>query len=87
MATIDARGHGESGKPHDPAYYGEARMAQDVSTLLDVHAGPRRPRRSARPAVLARAIPGAAVRVVAGDHLSALRDPDFTAELIAFLKD
>ncbi|WP_197322183.1 alpha/beta fold hydrolase [Saccharomonospora sp. NB11] len=36
VATIDARGHGASGKPHDPAAYGEARMAEDVSTLLDV---------------------------------------------------
>jgi pimeloyl-ACP methyl ester carboxylesterase len=30
----DARGHGESDKPHDPARYGEARMAEDVSDLL-----------------------------------------------------
>lgn len=36
VATIDARGHGSSGKPHDPASYGEDRMAEDVSTLLDV---------------------------------------------------
>ncbi|GAA4951207.1 alpha/beta fold hydrolase [Actinoplanes utahensis] len=36
VVTIDARGHGRSGKPHDPAFYGEARMAQDVSTLLDL---------------------------------------------------
>ena len=33
--VIDARGHGESGKPHDPALYGEARMAQDVRELVD----------------------------------------------------
>ncbi|MFB9451491.1 alpha/beta hydrolase [Dactylosporangium vinaceum] len=31
----DARGHGGSGKPHDPALYGEARMARDLSQLLD----------------------------------------------------
>ncbi|WP_304638638.1 alpha/beta fold hydrolase [Pseudomonas sp.] len=36
VIALDARGHGRSGKPHDPAYYGEARMAEDVSTLLDV---------------------------------------------------
>lgn len=33
--VIDARGHGESDKPHDPALYGEARMAQDVRELID----------------------------------------------------
>ncbi|GAA4803788.1 alpha/beta hydrolase [Streptomyces ziwulingensis] len=36
VATLDARGHGASGKPHDPAAYGEARMARDVSALLDL---------------------------------------------------
>jgi pimeloyl-ACP methyl ester carboxylesterase len=30
----DARGHGESEKPHDPARYGEARMAEDLGDLL-----------------------------------------------------
>lgn len=40
VATIDARGHGNSGKPHDPACYGEARMAEDVTTLIDVLAEP-----------------------------------------------
>jgi pimeloyl-ACP methyl ester carboxylesterase len=35
VVTIDARGHGESDKPHDPAFYGEARMARDVSDLID----------------------------------------------------
>lgn len=29
----DARGHGQSDKPHDPAYYGEANMAKDVMGL------------------------------------------------------
>ena len=33
--TIDARGHGDSDTPHDPALYGEARMAQDVHELVD----------------------------------------------------
>jgi pimeloyl-ACP methyl ester carboxylesterase len=32
---VDARGHGQSDKPHDPARYGEDLMATDVSSLLD----------------------------------------------------
>ncbi|WP_067830052.1 alpha/beta fold hydrolase [Actinomadura kijaniata] len=40
VVTIDARGHGDSGKPHDPARYGEARMAEDVSTLVDLLGAP-----------------------------------------------
>jgi pimeloyl-ACP methyl ester carboxylesterase len=32
----DARGHGASQKPHDPASYGEHRMARDLGALLDV---------------------------------------------------
>jgi pimeloyl-ACP methyl ester carboxylesterase len=32
----DARGHGRSGKPHDPASYGEAKMAEDLAGLFDV---------------------------------------------------
>lgn len=35
VVALDARGHGASGKPTDPARYGEARMARDVSALLD----------------------------------------------------
>jgi pimeloyl-ACP methyl ester carboxylesterase len=31
----DARGHGASDKPHDPARYGEAIMARDLGALLD----------------------------------------------------
>jgi pimeloyl-ACP methyl ester carboxylesterase len=31
----DARGHGHSEKPHDPARYGEQRMAKDLVVLLD----------------------------------------------------
>ncbi len=34
----DARGHGESEKPHDPSFYGEDRMARDLIALLD-HVG------------------------------------------------
>ncbi|MBW6434290.1 alpha/beta hydrolase [Actinoplanes hulinensis] len=36
VVAIDARGHGRSGKPHDPSFYGESRMAADVATLLDL---------------------------------------------------
>jgi pimeloyl-ACP methyl ester carboxylesterase len=32
----DARGHGDSEKPHDPASYGEQRMARDLGVLLEV---------------------------------------------------
>lgn len=35
VVAIDARGHGASDKPHDPAFYGEARMARDLSELID----------------------------------------------------
>lgn len=31
----DARGHGGSEKPHDPARYGEQRMARDLAVLLE----------------------------------------------------
>ncbi len=34
VVALDARGHGRSDAPHDPACYGEPRMARDVSTLL-----------------------------------------------------
>lgn len=36
VVAIDARGHGLSGKPHDPRRYGEDQMARDLSQLLDV---------------------------------------------------
>jgi pimeloyl-ACP methyl ester carboxylesterase len=32
----DARGHGRSEKPHDPASYGEQRMARDLGVMLEV---------------------------------------------------
>jgi pimeloyl-ACP methyl ester carboxylesterase len=35
VVAPDARGHGASAKPHDPAFYGEARMARDVIELAD----------------------------------------------------
>src|SRR5512145_700779 len=34
VIAIDARGHGKSGKPHDPAAYG-ANMMEDVIRLMD----------------------------------------------------
>jgi pimeloyl-ACP methyl ester carboxylesterase len=37
----DARGHGRSEKPHDPARYGEQRMARDLAVLLDVVGAPQ----------------------------------------------
>lgn len=33
--ALDNRGHGESGKPHDPASYDRAAMARDVLALMD----------------------------------------------------
>ena len=33
VVAPDARGHGASGKPHDPARYGEDRMARDLGVL------------------------------------------------------
>jgi pimeloyl-ACP methyl ester carboxylesterase len=33
--ALDCRGHGRSGKPHDPAQYGGMRMADDVIALMD----------------------------------------------------
>jgi len=36
----DARGHGNSEKPHDPSRYGEQRMARDLEALLDVIGAP-----------------------------------------------
>jgi pimeloyl-ACP methyl ester carboxylesterase len=35
VVAPDARGHGASEKPHDPARYGESRMARDLGVLLD----------------------------------------------------
>lgn len=33
--ALDARGHGESAKPHDPAAYGRENMAGDILALMD----------------------------------------------------
>ena len=35
VLAIDNRGHGESGKPHDPLLYHHDRMAEDVATVMD----------------------------------------------------
>ncbi len=35
VVAPDARGHGASGKPHRPDAYGEARMARDLSGMID----------------------------------------------------
>jgi pimeloyl-ACP methyl ester carboxylesterase len=35
VIALDNRGHGVSSKPHDPAAYHSARMAEDVRALLD----------------------------------------------------
>jgi pimeloyl-ACP methyl ester carboxylesterase len=36
VILIDARGHGESDKPHEPAAYADGAMVRDVRELLDV---------------------------------------------------
>jgi pimeloyl-ACP methyl ester carboxylesterase len=35
VIALDLRGHGESSKPHDPAQYGIATLAGDVTALMD----------------------------------------------------
>ena len=35
ITAMDCRGHGMSGKPHDPAAYGHDRMARDVLAVMD----------------------------------------------------
>lgn len=34
IVAMDCRGHGESGKPHDVAFYGHDRMAEDVLLVM-----------------------------------------------------
>lgn len=41
VLALDCRGHGDSGKPHDPAAYSAEQMTGDVVRLLD-HAGVER---------------------------------------------
>jgi pimeloyl-ACP methyl ester carboxylesterase len=40
-----------------------------------------------RPEVLAKAIPGAQLEVIAGDHGTAITNPDFAASVLSFLRD
>jgi pimeloyl-ACP methyl ester carboxylesterase len=35
VLAIDNRGHGQSGKPHDPLFYHHDRMAEDVLSVMD----------------------------------------------------
>lgn len=35
IVAMDCRGHGDSGKPHDPQSYGHDRMADDAITVMD----------------------------------------------------
>jgi pimeloyl-ACP methyl ester carboxylesterase len=35
IVAMDCRGHGDSGKPHDPAVYDHDRMADDVIAVMD----------------------------------------------------
>jgi pimeloyl-ACP methyl ester carboxylesterase len=35
VVAMDCRGHGDSGKPHDPQSYGHDRMAQDVIAVME----------------------------------------------------
>lgn len=41
VLALDARGHGASGKPHDPVRYGEATMAADLRRLFDLSGAPQ----------------------------------------------
>jgi pimeloyl-ACP methyl ester carboxylesterase len=36
VVALDARGHGASGKPHDPSFYGEEKMSRDLRQLFDI---------------------------------------------------
>jgi pimeloyl-ACP methyl ester carboxylesterase len=35
IVAMDCRGHGDSGKPHDPDAYGHDRMAEDVTVIME----------------------------------------------------
>src|SRR5215469_1926826 len=42
VVALDARGHGASGKPYNPAFYGEDKMARDLMQLIDLVVGEER---------------------------------------------
>jgi pimeloyl-ACP methyl ester carboxylesterase len=42
VVGVDARGHGRSDTPHDPARYGETRMAEDLQRVADALGAPLR---------------------------------------------
>jgi pimeloyl-ACP methyl ester carboxylesterase len=71
VIAFDCRGHGKSGKPHDPAAYG-AQMAQDVVRLLDHLALPR-----------AHVVGYSMGAIVAGHLLTTNSDRFITAALVA----
>jgi pimeloyl-ACP methyl ester carboxylesterase len=35
VLAMDCRGHGESGKPHEPSFYGHDRMSEDIAQVMD----------------------------------------------------
>ena len=35
VLALDCRGHGESGKPHEPSSYGHDRMSEDIAQVMD----------------------------------------------------
>jgi pimeloyl-ACP methyl ester carboxylesterase len=37
IVAMDCRGHGDSGKPHDPGAYGHDRMADDVTVVMEAN--------------------------------------------------
>ncbi len=43
VLAMDCRGHGESGKPHEPSFYGHDRMSEDIAEVMDAAGAPRAP--------------------------------------------
>lgn len=41
VLALDARGHGDSAKPHDPSFYGEEKMVADLRQLFDLSGAPQ----------------------------------------------
>ena len=74
VVAPDARGHGRSEKPHDPSRYGEQLMARDLAGPLAV-----------RPEVLVAALPSATLKLVSGNHMAAVADPQFAQAIVEFV--